>query len=134
MANLWSADFGENRTRLAAELFPVQVVLRDDQWYTIAMRTPFGAALQEPAMMPGQDVGGVIHLQSHIHKEIAGGDLITSYAVGRRGLKAMDRMKLMANDDEFRRKPADLKGIKYEVVISFKTDAEAVSFALLFAA
>ena len=82
--------------------------------------------------MPGLDVGGIVHLNPDIHKQIAEGDMISAYVVGRRGLKSMDRLKLMANDDEFRRRPGDLQKIRYEVVISFATDGEAVSFALMF--
>ncbi len=91
-----------------------------------------GVALEDPISRVGKDVGGTIHLKHEIHDEIADGDIITSYVVGRRGIKAMDRMKLMASEDDFRRKPKNLDGIKYDIVISFKTDAEAVAFALMF--
>lgn len=131
MPSLWDSDEPKYRRNVSSFL-PHEVVLRDDQWFTIQMRTDMGVPLDEPIVMPGLDVGGVIHLTNDIHTDIVDGPAITSYVIGRRGKKAMDVMKLMANDDEFRRKPRDLTGIKYDVVISFKTDAEAVSFALMF--
>lgn len=131
MPNRWESS-NEKVSRIVQDLLPVQVVLRDDQWFTIAMRGSMGAALQEPRSMSGLDVGGIVHLNSDIHKQIADGDMISAYVIGRRGVRSIDQLKLMANNDEFRRRPGDLQRIRYEVVISFATDGEAVSFALMF--
>lgn len=131
MPSLWDCDDEKHRLRVA-DLFPHEVVLNGEQWFTIKMKNDMGGSLDEPVVMTGVDVGGNIHLNHDIHKEIADSPTISSYVIGRRGRKSIDVIRLMAVKDEFRRHRRELEAIKYDVVITFKTDAEAVAFKLMF--
>ena len=125
--NRWS----ESHEKPEYRAFAHEVPLRPEHFFTIQTRGSLGESIG-PYRVGGADAGGPIQIREEIAEKIKQHGGFTGVVVRRRPLNTLSRLKMSLVTDEYFRWPNKLADVKYDIVIAFPNEAEAVMFKLIF--